>query len=436
MSGVRRTHATVALFGLFGGGNLGNEASLGAALGELEKRAARVRCVLISSPPGHEAAITGFDACLPHDVLPIPRSAWARLPWRLRSRVRSALQMITEPLRFRRTVRAVRGFDMLLVPGTGIADDYGVEPLDVPHHIARWCRAARHAGVPVMFLSIGAGPVTHPLSRRFFREALASATYRSFRESASRDFAAELGVDARNDPVLPDLVFSLGAESAPPVSWPPRVIALGVMGYFGWHATRKQGIRIYRSYLDKLERLTIKLLREGYQVRLIIGNRGGDRRAVRDLTDRINASSPDLATGLMSPVIQSYGDVVTHVAAADLVIATRFHNVLKALLTLRPVISIGYARKNENLMAEMGLEAYCHSVEDFDPGAVLAQVREMAALPAPPTSQLAARLPVYREALASQFEQVLAPISTIGSELAQLGATVPPQAQTELEIKG
>ncbi len=407
MTEARPPHGALALFGLFGGGNLGNEASLGTALAEIHARSPGMRCVLISDPPDAEAALTGFDACLPHDALPVPRALWSLLPSRLQPPVRAALQWLTEPLRYWRTRRQVRTFDRLLVPGTGIADDYGVEPLDVPHHIARWCRAARDAGVPVWFLSIGAGPVSHPLSRRFFREALASASYRSYREQSSHDFARELGIEVSGDPVLPDLVFGPEPTDTRAPQWPPRVIGLGVMGYFGWHATHEEGQAIYATYLDKLVRLATALLRADYELRLLIGNRGGDRRVVRDLTARVAAAAPELSSRLLAPVINSYHDVLTQAAASDLVIATRFHNVLKALRLGRPVISIGYASKNDNLMRAMGLGQYCHGVEDFDPERVLQQVRELAALPAPPVMMLNRQLPEYRRALSRQYDQVL-----------------------------
>ena len=89
-------------------------------------------------------------------------------------------------------------------------------------------------------------------------------------------------------------------------------------------------------------------------------------------------------------------------------IATRFHNVLKSLRLARPVISIGYARKNDDLMREFGLERYCHQVEDFDPPQVLAQLRTLAAEPEAPIRPLQARVTEYRQALASQFEQIAA----------------------------
>ena len=91
----------------------------------------------------------------------------------------------------------------------------------------------------------------------------------------------------------------------------------------------------------------------------------------------------------------------------DLVIATRFHNVLKALRLGRPVISIGYATKNDDLMREMGLEQYCHHVDNFEPAQVLEQVRSLAAMPRPPVAKIHERVTEYRQALASQFDRIL-----------------------------
>ena len=99
---------------------------------------------------------------------------------------------------------------------------------------------------------------------------------------------------------------------------------------------------------------------------------------------------------------------MAEIAATDLVIATRFHNVLKALRLGRPVISIGYASKNDDLMRAMGLGEYCHGVDDFDPARVLAQVRDMAAFPAPPTETARAQVAKYQQALAAQFDQIAA----------------------------
>ena len=53
-------------------------------------------------------------------------------------------------------------------------------------------------------------------------------------------------------------------------------------------------------------------------------------------------------------------------AGPDLVVATRYHNVVCALRMGKPTISIGYAAKNDALLAEMGLADYCQHIEELD----------------------------------------------------------------------
>jgi polysaccharide pyruvyl transferase WcaK-like protein len=398
----------IGLYGLYGVRNLGNEATLAAALAALGTRLPEAEFVLVSSPPPTDAGLPALPNIEP-DQLPLLHRKWPLLPYRWQGPVGAFLQRVTEPLRRWRTRRVARALDVLLVPGTGIADDFGQGHLETPHHLARWCRVVKEQGGRVAFLSVGAGPVSHPLARRWFGAALRAADYRSYREQSSWQFAREIGVDVSQDPVLPDMVFSLPVPAefeARAVQWPPRSIGLGVMGYSGWNLTGAPAERTYARYLEKLQWVATQLLEAGYQVRLLIGNRGGDRRPVKDL--RLALAGHPAAAALISAEILTHDDVIREIAATDVVIATRFHNVLKSLRMARPVISIGYARKNDDLMREFGLGDYCHQVEDFDPARVLEQLRTLANSPEAPILPLQQRVTEYRQALASQFEQIAA----------------------------
>jgi polysaccharide pyruvyl transferase WcaK-like protein len=57
---------------------------------------------------------------------------------------------------------------------------------------------------------------------------------------------------------------------------------------------------------------------------------------------------------------------MSEISQTDIVVATRFHNVVCALMVNKPVISCGYARKNEVLLDEMGLGGYSQHVEELD----------------------------------------------------------------------
>ncbi|HEX5796719.1 MAG TPA: polysaccharide pyruvyl transferase family protein [Geminicoccaceae bacterium] len=53
-------------------------------------------------------------------------------------------------------------------------------------------------------------------------------------------------------------------------------------------------------------------------------------------------------------------------ADTDLVVATRYHNVVCALRMGKPTISIGYSVKNDALLATIGLADCCQSIERLD----------------------------------------------------------------------
>ena len=64
--------------------------------------------------------------------------------------------------------------------------------------------------------------------------------------------------------------------------------------------------------------------------------------------------------------MSSFADLMRQMKSVDTVVATRYHNVLCALKLAKPVVSIGYAAKNEALMAEMGLADFCQRVPSLD----------------------------------------------------------------------
>jgi polysaccharide pyruvyl transferase WcaK-like protein len=66
-------------------------------------------------------------------------------------------------------------------------------------------------------------------------------------------------------------------------------------------------------------------------------------------------------------------------ADTDVVVATRYHNVVCALRIGKPTISIGYSEKNDALLAEMGLAEYCQSIEQLDVARVEEQILHLIA---------------------------------------------------------
>jgi polysaccharide pyruvyl transferase WcaK-like protein len=103
----------------------------------------------------------------------------------------------------------------------------------------------------------------------------------------------------------------------------------------------------------------------GSSVRLILGQ-DNDEVAVVDLMERLRGrlSDADLAR-IVYHRSASLHDVMAQMQATDVVVATRFHNIVCALRIGLPVISLGYLEKHDALAADTGLSAFCTSVETF-----------------------------------------------------------------------
>jgi polysaccharide pyruvyl transferase WcaK-like protein len=77
-----------------------------------------------------------------------------------------------------------------------------------------------------------------------------------------------------------------------------------------------------------------------------------------------------------SPLV-SVEQLLSQLAATDIVVATRYHNVLLALLMNKPVISISFHHKCASLMREMGLSEYCHDINCLDAGRLIEQFQDV-----------------------------------------------------------
>ncbi|GIK47589.1 MAG: polysaccharide pyruvyl transferase family protein [Hyphomonadaceae bacterium] len=342
----------IAIYGMFGVGNTGNDATLEVTLAELRRRLPDVRVTIITTNPELVEAAVGLPA-----VAIRPRAS-AALPGPF-----GKLQR--EWGRWRAEQALLREVDCLLIPGTGILDDFGAGVMEHPYPLWRWCTAARQAGAQVKFVSVGAGPVKNAWSRRFFRWAAGGAGHRSYRDASSRAFVRdELKLDVSNDVVTPDIVLALDVAPAQPPQSPPRVIGVGVMDYHSWTGARG-GADAYEPYIAKMAAFADGLLRQGCAIRILTGDTG-DAPAVADFHARLARDAPEFAQAIEIPAIATLRDLCAEVAKTDAVVATRYHTIIAALISGRPAVSIGYSVKNQAVMGEFGLGAFCQDIGDFD----------------------------------------------------------------------
>jgi polysaccharide pyruvyl transferase WcaK-like protein len=206
--------------------------------------------------------------------------------------------------------------------------------------------------------------------------------------------------------VYPDLAFSLPEAEIPDRSEKRNcrpIVGVGVMDYAGKYSVSRPRNEIYLAYLDGLEKLVGWLLANEYDVRLLIGDLE-DVRATQEFRRllRERLLEFDEARIIEEPVVSVDG-LLSQIAATDLVVATRFHNVLLSLLCNKPVVSISFHRKCEALMGAMGLSEYCLDINSVNADGLIETFRALEANAGKLKPLIGDKVKEFRNALEEQY---------------------------------
>ncbi|MFF4486108.1 polysaccharide pyruvyl transferase family protein [Streptomyces sp. NPDC001544] len=389
MTAADRAPVRVGVFGLLGSGNLGNDGSLEAVLGYL--RAEHPDAVVDALCGGPEAVTARFG-------IPATRLHWNRAEYRTASRAGAiASKGLGKLVDAFRTAAWVRRHDVVIVPGMGVLEaTLPLRPWGFPYSLFLLCASGRLLGTRVALVSVGAAEIGSRPTRALVRWSARLAAYRSYRDAQSRDAMRAMGVDTAHDEVYPDLAFSLPAPRASAPTGTPGPVCLGVMDFHGGNDDRARAEEIHRRYLDGTITFVRALVEEGRPVRLLTGDRC-DLSVVSAILDAVGSPLVTAA----EPA--SLADLMNEMAAADTVVAVRYHNLICALKTATPVLALSYAAKSDALMDRMGLGAYCHPAREVDADLLLEQFRDLEKRSAEVRQTLTERNRVAALQLAQQF---------------------------------
>ncbi|QEU96680.1 polysaccharide pyruvyl transferase family protein [Streptomyces kanamyceticus] len=362
MRAARETPVRVGVFGLLGSGNLGNDGSLEAVLGYL--RAEHPDAAVDALCGGPEVVAARYR-------IPATRLHWYRGEYRTASRagaiVGKGLGKLVDAFR---TGAWVRRHDVVIVPGMGVLEaTLPLRPWGFPYALFLLCASGRLFGTRVALVGVGAAPIGSRPTRALVRWSARLATYRSYRDALSRDAIRAMGVDTARDEVYPDLAFALPAPQAPS-SPPGGQVCVGVMDFHGGDDDRARADEIHRRYLEGTTRFVRALVDEGRPVRLLTGDEC-DAPVVAAILDAVDSPLVTAADAA------SLADLMKETAAADTVVATRYHNLICALKAGTPTLALSYAAKSDALMDRMGLGAYRHPAREVDAERLLEQFREL-----------------------------------------------------------
>jgi len=138
----------------------------------------------------------------------------------------------------------------------------------------------------------------------------------------------------------------------------------------------------------------------------------------RRLIERISTLSSDQ---IQVPRIEDVNDLLSCLSDVDMVVASRFHGVLLALLLRRPVLAFSYERKVRQLMRDLGQETLCTDIGDSDVAELVDLIADIQVRKELISRELDSRVRRETDAVMEQFDWIsrsLLPNSTSSDQAA------------------
>lgn len=391
-SGAAHRPLRIATLGWHCAGNLGNDGCLEAMLRFIRREHPDAEITAICPEPEEAAKTFGVAGV---------QMRWEPKSLPVRALNKLALKTPSALVNWLNTRRRIANFDFLIVPGAGLIDDYRTNFLGRPSVLRRWCAAAKRAGVPILFVSVGADPIRNAMSRFVVKPVVSMARYRSYRDAGSRAYMQSIGIDESATPIYPDLAWGLPEPIEREAAGRDGrlTVGVGVMAYHGWTSI-EAGHDVHGAYVQKITAFVDWLAERGCRVRLLVGEKS-DMRVVKAVSERARCVSTD--AWIAPTPAQSLADLMTQIAGVDVVVASRFHNVLCALKMGRATISLSYMPKCNELLAQAGLpDGFHQMIETFDLDVLKQQFDRLVAERATLEQTIAARVAGLKAQLSEQ----------------------------------
>ena len=104
--------------------------------------------------------------------------------------------------------------------------------------------------------------------------------------------------------------------------------------------------------------------------------------------------------------VSSVERLIAQLAEADLVVGTRFHNILLAMMLNKPVIALSYHEKIASLMAGMGMADYCQNVDELDVDVLVERFLELEKNAGIVKTAMERKVEHHRKALDEQYARI------------------------------
>jgi polysaccharide pyruvyl transferase WcaK-like protein len=397
----------ISFYGNFGAGNLGNEATLQAVIEQFLRRWPDGRLLCFCTNPQ--------DVRTRHHIAALPMQAVNRTAAETSGKrarrggltrfFHVAFRRIPlELVHWTKCLQALSRADMLVIAGTGIVCDHTTGPLGYPYDIFKLSTLAALCRIKITFLSVGVGPLRHPLSRWLVKRSLALAHHRSYRDEASKQYLEEIGFSTERDFVYPDAVFGLskGAPVSSVADGEKRIVGLGIKDY----GTTEP--KAFREYLDSMAAFVSWLQEKGYSVRLLIGDIRYDTSVMEEFLGVLKSRSiPTDPSRLIAEPALTVEELLRQVSETEAVISARYHNLVLALIQNKPVIALSDHAKLDSVVTDFGLAQYLLPLQNLSSDILIDRFKQLENDVERLKPHLKAQLEKYREALDALYATLL-----------------------------
>jgi len=264
----------------------------------------------------------------------------------------------------------LKDIDIFIVAGSGQLEDEWGGVMGFPYTIFKWASLAKISKTKLVFLSVGAGPINHALSKLMIRLSLNYSQYASFRDMTSAQWIKN--IDAIYDPIVaPDLAHNLITSEVidnkkAKVDKSRHVVGINTMPILDKRYWFEADDYAYSHYIEKMAEICIRLKKSNIKF-FLFSTHPKDELVSKDvitlLSSKFEWSDSELNNLIKKN--RSVDQLLETIATSDIVVATRFHAILLSYFSETPVVGICKDHKQRDLMDAMGQKKYKIDFSEF-----------------------------------------------------------------------
>jgi len=332
----------IGIVGNYGNNNKGDEAILEGIIQQLDEalNITRDDIVVFSNTPDYMREEFGVEA--------------KRLYYKKGGKVQTFLHTMKQ------NKPVIASLDLLIIGGGGIFMDlYGTESF----LFGLYGEMAKQTKTKAVLYGVGAGPIKTKLGAFILKRLANQMALVTVRDDQSKALMREIGVK-QDIHVIGDPAFKIGYQEEE-VQRHERVrsIAITAVPYYHGSYWPEEDLTRYNDYVDGMAR-NIELLLVKYpevHIDFYSTKQPQDTDVTEDIYNRLKNQ--------MNVTVHRDSfdakDLVSFAEKHDVVIGTRLHSLILALVARRPIVAIGYHHKVTDFMNMLGLNNQVIDIEEL-----------------------------------------------------------------------